>query len=78
MVEFLVSILVLLISLYLFKKSIGSFRLDRLNMISYLLYSSLILQIYIGSVMVVMNLDINFDMYFWSITGHAFDGARLY
>lgn len=78
MVEFLVSILVLLISLYLFKKSIGSFRLDRLNMISYLLYSSLILQIYIGSVMVVMNLDIHFDMYFWAITGHAFDEARLY
>lgn len=52
-----ISLLILLLSYYLFKKVSGSLKLTQLNMISWIFFYNLILQSFIASVLVVNNLD---------------------
>jgi len=52
-----VSLLILLLSYYLFKKVSGSLKLTQLNMISWIFFYNLVLQSFIASVLVVNNVD---------------------
>lgn len=53
----LISFFVLIISFYLFKKVSGSLKLTQLNMISWIFYFNLIIQMFISSILIVNNLD---------------------
>ncbi len=71
------SLIVLFISIILFKFSIGSFSLKRLSMVGYLFYFHIIVLTYIGVVAVVTHLDTKFGVYFFAITGTVSDESRL-
>lgn len=53
----IISLLILLLSYYLFKKVSGSLKLTQINMISWVFFYNLILQSFIASVLVVNNID---------------------
>lgn len=53
----IISLLILSLSYYLFKKVSGSLKLTQLNMISWIFFYNLILQSFIASVLVVNNID---------------------
>ena len=52
-----ISLLVLLLSYYLFKKVSGSLKFTQLNMISWIFFYNLILESFIASILVVNNID---------------------
>ncbi len=74
----LISIIVLCISIKLFKYSVGTFNLSRLNMISVLFYRDFMLLTFVGVVMVATKVDIKNGIYFWAITGQVSDTSRFY
>jgi hypothetical protein len=53
----LLSTIVLFLSYYLFKKVSGSLKLTQLNMISWIFYFNLLLQMFLSSILIVNNLD---------------------
>lgn len=57
MIYVLIWILVLFISIYFFRKSAGSLSIKKLNLISILFYYSLLLSSFIGSILIVLNID---------------------
>lgn len=57
MVYFLVSILVITCSFFLFKKSAGSLAISKPNMISYIFYYDIFLQTFIAAVLIVLFVD---------------------
>ena len=73
----IVSFIVLLISIFFFRYSIGTFSLQRLSMISYLFYFHIIVLTYIGVIAVVTHLDTRFDIDFFAITGAVSNESRL-
>lgn len=78
MLELLISGIVLLISIFLFKFSLGTYNIGRLNMISFLFYKDFILLTFIGVVLVINNVDLDYDTHFFAITGSAFEESRFY
>jgi len=74
----IISSVILFISMYLFKFSLGTYSITRLNMISVIFYKDFILLTFIGAILVVCNVDIKQNLYFWGVTNHAFDSARFY
>jgi len=66
------------ISICLFSKSIGSFSLSRLNMVSYIFYKDVFLFTFVGVALVILNIDSVLDLYFWAITGHVSQESRYY
>ena len=53
------SVIFCLVSFFLFKKAAGSMKMNELNMISFVFYFHLVLQIYIGSVIVLYGVETN-------------------
>ena len=74
--ELLISLVALFISMVFFRFSIGSFSLEKMSMIGYLFYFHIILLTYIGVVAVIAHLDIQYDTYFFAITGIVSEEAR--
>lgn len=73
MVYIFISIIVLAISIRLFGKVSGSLALTKLNMISWVFYYNLLLQSFIGSVLIVTKVDNHY-----LINKLQFDSTRLY
>ena len=76
--EIFISLSALIVSIALFKFSIGSFSLNRLSMISYLFYFKIILITYIGVIAVLLHWDVKYDTYFFAITYAVSDESRIY
>lgn len=75
--EILISLIVLFISIIFFRFSIGSFALNKMSMIGYLFYFHVVLLTYIGVVAVVTHMDIEYDTYFFAITGAVSNESRV-
>lgn len=74
----IISSLVFLTSIVLFSFSIGSFKLTRLNINSYIFYKDIILMTFIGTILVASQVDLIFGVRFWAITGDVSEQSRHY
>lgn len=65
----LISILIIKVSSYLFKKSCETIKINQINMISYIFWVDFLLYSYIGSVIILIFSDLPFNTVIDSITG---------
>ncbi|MFA0205254.1 oligosaccharide repeat unit polymerase [Vibrio breoganii] len=72
----LVTICIVSLSIYLFSFSINSFKLTKLNLISYLFYKDILVFSLVGVLLVVLSIDEKFDLYFWAISNQVSDLTR--
>jgi len=76
--ELFISLIALFISIVFFRFSIGSFSLGKMSMVGYLFYFHIMLVTYIGVVAVITHLDIEYNIYFFAITGVVSEESRQF
>lgn len=74
---YLGSLLVFIMSFFLFRLAAGNLSLTRPHLISIIFYKDFILWTFIGVVLIASSFDLNNDLYFWGATGHVHEQARF-
>lgn len=74
---YIISFFILLLSMLLFKVAAGNLSITKPHLISIIFYKDFILFAFIGVLLIASSYDLENDLYFWGITSHVSNDARL-